>query len=159
MAAFGQVWKYVIGGAVGLAAGIGATALSHLDRKMEEDSPQHFEFRLMEQHSGELLHMILCISVMKDRYPRYFYALHEALKQLLIMEAYLHELPKRANWTKTASLYSSDVDQYSKFLKSKLHHFPNVSEELETQFDQIVQIAKDSAFNVGIINEEIHGVC
>ena len=28
MAALGQVWKYVIGGAVGLAVGIGATGLS-----------------------------------------------------------------------------------------------------------------------------------
>ena len=135
-------------GFVGLLAGIGFGAIATMNGSLDAESrkQQQSSLQILEDYDTELLKNFLEVSVMQDRHADNFRKLHRALARLLTIELYADELPKRADWGRTAHTYSQEIVKRCNRLMEHVSDYDE-ADQLEKHLEQIKSISADLTHN------------
>ena len=93
---------------------------------------------------------------MKDRHGKAFYALFQALKQLVTIDRYLPELQPRLTWTQTASSYQYDLMCAANNLKDHVYEYPHKAQAFIEHLKTIVDVGEALNKNIAITNDQLH---
>ena len=149
-----RVGKVIGFGIAGLLTGLGFGAIASMKGSLDsENRKQHSSLQILEDYDPELLKNFLELSVMQDRHADNFAKMHRALVRLLTIELYANELPKRADWPRTAHAYAREIDKRCDRMMEHVDDYDE-ADNLETYLNQIKSIAADLTHNALVTSNQ-----